>query len=113
MREDVDEGEVGRRAQGMIEGNGAHRHADADLLGALGDGGGVDLRGGDEAVGGEQMLGDPHLVVAELLGQLEEAQIVVEALDHPRQVRELAQAEYAELRLGHGSPHLAVGWDPW
>ena len=101
--EDVDEGEVGRGAQGMVEGDRAHRHADADLLRALGDGRRVDLRGGDEAVGGEQVLGDPHLVVAELLGQLEEAQIVVEALDHLCQVRELAQAEYAELRLGHGA----------
>ena len=73
VREDVDEREVGRRAQGMIEGDRAHRHADAHLLGALGDGRRVDLRGGDEAVGGEQVLGDPHLVVAELLGQLEEA----------------------------------------
>ena len=102
MREDVDEREVGGGAQGMIEGDRAHRHADADLLGALGDGRRVDLRGGDEAVGREQVLGDPHLVVAELLGQLEEPQIVVETLDHLGQVGELAQAEYAELRLGHG-----------
>ena len=101
VREDIDEREIGSGSQRMVEGNGTHRHADAELLGALGDGCGVDLSRGNKPVGRKQVFGDPDLVVAELLGQLEEAQIVVKALDHPRQIRELTEAEYAELRLGH------------
>jgi hypothetical protein len=111
VREDVDEGEVGRRAQRVIEGDGAHRHADADLACALGDRRRVDLGRGDEPVGGEQVLRDPHLVVAELLGQLEEPEIVVEALDYLGEIGELAQAEYAELRFGHGAPSSAICLD--
>src|SRR5262245_38736359 len=85
----------------MIEGNRAYGHADAQPLGALGDGRGVDLRGGDEPVGGEEMLGDPDLVVAQPLRQLEEGEIVIEALHHTGEIGELAEAEYAEFRLGH------------
>src|SRR6185295_12105993 len=47
------------------------------------------------------MLGDPHLVVAELLGQFEEAQIVVKAFDHFRQIRKLAQTEDPEPCSAH------------
>jgi hypothetical protein len=86
----------------VVEGDGAHGHTDAHLLGALGNRRGIDLGRGDETVGGEQVLGDPHLVVAELLGQLEEGEIVVEALHHLGEIGELAQAENAELGLGHG-----------
>src|SRR4029078_6666137 len=112
MGEDVDQDEIGGSAQRMVERDRAHGHADPYLLRALGDGCRVDLGGGDEAVSGEQVFGDPHLVVTELLGQLEEAQIVVEALDHPCQVRELAQAEHAELRLCHWASSAVAAFTP-
>jgi hypothetical protein len=47
------------------------------------------------------MLGNPHLVIAELLGQLEECKIVVEALDDPCQIGKLAQAKDAEFCFRH------------
>src|SRR4029453_281216 len=47
------------------------------------------------------MLGNPDLVVAQLLGQLEEAQIAVEAFDHLRQIRKLAQTEDPEPCFAH------------
>ena len=82
MGQDVDQGKVRRGAQGMVERDRANGHADADLAGALGDGRRVDLGRGNETVGREQMLGDPRLVVAEALGQLEEAQVVVATLNY-------------------------------
>ena len=104
MREHVDEREVRGCAQGVIERDGAHGHADADALRPLGDGGGVDLRGGDKTVGREEMLGDPHLVVTELLGQLEKVKILIEALHHAGEIWDLAQAKDPKLRLGHAVP---------
>ena len=112
VREDVDEGKVGRGAQGMIEGDRAHRHADADPLGALGDGRRVDLGGGDEPVGREQVLGDPHLVVAELLGQLEEPQIVVEALDHLGEIGNWLRLNMPNFVLAMGLSSPAIGVRP-
>src|SRR5262249_41138756 len=50
------------------------------------------------------MLSDPHLVVAKLLGELEEAKIVLEALHHAGKIWDLAQAEDPKLRLGHALP---------
>src|SRR6516164_4443585 len=54
------------------------------------------------------MLGDPHLVVTELLGQLEEAKILIETLHHAGEIWDLAQAEDPKLRLGHAVPPRAV-----
>src|SRR5262245_49981311 len=88
----------------MVERDRANGHAYADLARALGDGRRVDLGRGNKTVGREQMLGDPHLVVAEALGKLEETQIVIEALNYLCEIGELAEAKDAELRPGHGPP---------
>src|SRR5262249_57014681 len=51
--------------------------------------------------GRKQVFGNPDLVVAQLLGQLEEAEVVVEAFDHLRQIRKLAQTEDPEPCFTH------------
>jgi len=48
---------------------------------ALGDGRRVDLRGGHHAISREQMLRDPNLIVAKLLGELKESKIIFKAFD--------------------------------
>src|SRR5215468_2384752 len=63
------------------------------------------------------MLSDPHLVVTEFLGQLEEAKILIEALHHAGEIRHLAQAEDPKLRLDHAGSSPAVAQvhpaEPW
>src|SRR5690606_32922529 len=102
MRENIDKRVVGCRSQWMIERDRADGHADANALRALGNRGGIDLRRRDESVGREEVLGDPYAVVAKLLRKLEVGEIFVEGFDNAREIRNLAEAEDAELGLAHG-----------
>ena len=101
-RQHVDQGEIRRRAQRVVERNDDDRGADLDPARPRGDGCGVNLGRGDDAVVREQVLGEPHRVEAQRLGAFEIRHVVGERFAHAVEVGDLAQAEHAPL---HGILH--------
>ena len=84
-----------RRARRVVERRHHHRGANPQAFRPLRDRRRIDLGGGDDAIGGKQVLGDPGAVEAKLLGQFEQVRIGIEDFDPARLVGDLAQAEDA------------------